>query len=141
MGQECKSLVTENITIAPKEIRFLNHGILFLTADDKSVRLEEDRILLVCIEMEDAGRKRPSVGEITVRTTGKLLLGTVYGTQCRIQTQQMKKTAGEILIAFVQHYPWLWVGNHTCLDSGNSDDWKRLRNMVEQMRICTIQFG
>lgn len=141
---KCSSWEKGDITITPEKIVFLDHGILFLMADGVSEKLEEDRILLVYIEQKKAEEERTillSLEEVTTKTEGKLFLGTVYGTRCEIRTEKMHSTEGELLIDILQHYPWLWVGDHECLNSHNKKKWEELRYMVEEMRACSILFG
>ena len=141
---KCSSLEKSDITIAPKQILFLDHEILFLMADGVSEKLEEDRVLLVCIEQEnteEGSSIRLPVEKVTIQTVGHLFLGTVYGTRCEIRTDKMHSTEGEVLIDILQHYPWLWVGDHECLNSHSKKKWEELQYMVEEMRACSILFG
>lgn len=143
MENRCSSLKRGDITISPQKVEFINHGILFVTEEGKSDSLDEDRILLACIEQSGKNgtiRTRLPVEEVTSDTEGRFFLGTIYGTRCEIQTKRMGVTAGELLIEVVQHYPWLWIGDHECLDSGDKQKWQELQNMVEQMRVCSILF-
>ncbi|WP_287492326.1 hypothetical protein [Sellimonas sp.] len=139
MGQDFRRLKKDNVIIEPKEVEVSDHGILFLTEDGASEHLDEDRILLVCIE-DSVSHKRLGVETITSGTIGRLLLGTVYGTRCEIEMREMHKTAGELLISLVSHFPWLWVGDHQCLNSGKTEEWENLQEMVEQMRADSIRF-
>ena len=141
MENRCSSLKRGDITISPQRMKFINHGILFVTEEGKSDSLDEDRILLACIEQSGKDgviRTRLPVEEITSDTEGRFFLGTIYGTRCEIQTNRMGATAGELLMEIVRHYPWLWIGDHECLDSGDRKKWQELQNMVEQMRACSI---
>lgn len=46
MENRCSSLKRGDITISPQRMKFINHGILFVTEEGKSDSLDEDRILL-----------------------------------------------------------------------------------------------
>lgn len=143
MGREISGLKQRNITIVPDNITFVDHGMLFSSREGPLGCLDEDRILLVCLEQDSEDKNvcvRLPVEKISPDTDGRLFLGTVYGTRCEIQTDRIWKTAGELLMEMVCHYPWLWVGDHACLDSRDKRKWQELRNMVEQMRACCILY-
>ena len=137
-------LKQKDMIIAPTKVKFQDHGILFISQEGSCGSLDEDRILLVCLEKEQAGKQKPvrvPVEEISQEIEGRIFLGTIYGTQCEVCTDQLKMPAGKLLMEIVQHYPWLWVGGHECLDSKEPGTWHELQEMVEQMRACSIQFG
>ncbi len=137
-------LKQKDIVVVPTKVMFQDHGILFTSEEGPSGSLDEDRILLACLEKEEKGRKTPvrvPVEDVSQETEGRIFLGTIYGTQCEIRTDQIKMTAGKLLMEIVRHYPWLWVGDHECLDSKDPGKWRRLQEMVEQMRACSILFG
>lgn len=139
----CSRLKEENMILAPKHIRFRKQGIAFLTEKGYE-QLDEDQILLACIEQkrgDGSGYIRLPVQDVTKETKGRFFLGTVYGTTCEIQTGKMHTTEGKLLIEIAGHYPWLWIGEHACLESGNQAEWQDLRDMVETMRDCSRMFS
>lgn len=130
MEHRCSSLKRGDITISPQKVEFINHGILFVTEEGKSDSLDEDWILLACIEQSGKDgtiRTRLPVEEVTSDTEGRFFLGTIYGTRCEIQTKRMGVTAGKLLMEIVQHYPWLWIGDHECLDWGENRNGRNYR--------------
>ena len=133
-------LKRENIRINPREVVFIDHGIQFVMEDGRKETLDEDRILLVCVEQDDAvGRgKRLPVEQVTFETGGYVILGTIYGTRCEVVLPRTYMSAGKFLILTVEQFPWLWAGDHRCLDGGKESDWKELRQMVEIMRAGSI---
>ena len=136
-------LETENVVLKPQHLRCLKQGLLFVTEEGTLDRLDEDQILLACIEQQggdDSGCIRLPVQDVTEGTQGRFFLGTVYGTTCEIQTEKMHTTAGKLLIEIAGHYPWLWIGEHACLDTGSRKEWQNLRKMVETMRECSRIF-
>src|SRR5699024_11299907 len=50
MENRCSSLKRGDIIISPQRMKFINHGILFVTEEGKSDSLDEDRILLAGID-------------------------------------------------------------------------------------------
>lgn len=139
----CSRLKKEDIILKPQHLRCLDQGILFVTEEGARDRLDEDQILLACIEQQDGDENvsiRLPVQDVTEGTQGRFFLGTVYGTTCEIQTENMHTTAGKLLLEIAGHYPWLWIGEHPCLDTGNKKEWQNLREMVETMRECSRMF-
>lgn len=141
--QKCSSLKQKDVLIVPEQVIFSKQGILFMLENGRYDQLDEDRILLVCIEQDKKNERTPirlPVEEVTPQTKGRLFLATIYRTLCEIQTSKMNMNEGTLLINIVQHYPWLWVGDHKCLDSNNKKEWIELQDMVEKMRACSILF-
>ena len=88
MENRCSSLKRGDIIISPQRMKFINHGILFVTEEGKSDSLDEDRILLACIEQsgkDGAIRTRLPVEEITSDTEGRFssVRFTVHGAKSR----------------------------------------------------------
>ena len=130
----CSRLKEEDIILRPQHLRCLEQGILFVTEEGTLDRLDEDQILLACIEQQggdDSGCIRLPVQDVTEGTQGRF---------CEIQTEKMHTTAGKLLIEIAGHYPWLWIGEHACLDTGSRKEWQNLRKMVETMRECSRIF-
>ena len=135
----CSRLKEENLVLSPKKLWCMDRGIQFVHEDGEQESLDEDRILLACIEQSDetkGERKCLPVEDVTRKTKGRFFLGTVYGTTCEIRTGKLGKTEGELLMEVTGNYPWLWIGGHACLDRGDRREWKELQKMVETMRVC-----